>query len=355
LWTIRPESEWNRSCGRAKREQYLSPRWLEYTGTAEDINANGGWTEAIHQEDRSKALQRWQTAVAQRSAYEAEYRLLRWDGEYHWHVARAVPMAESEGEEPLWFGTTTDIDERKRTQELLIRSEKVAALGRMAATLAHDINNPLAAAMNALYIVQSNVPKSLKEYVNMADAELRRISHITRQALGFYRESSQPGVVDVGSTLNEAVSLFKSKIKAKHICLQKENSSNLKVSGISGELRQVFSNLIANSVDAVPENGSIKVRVSHLTNPNTASRYVRVSVADDGVGIDANLLPHIFEPLFTTKGAIGTGLGLWESKQLVEKHGGSIRVRSCTGSGRRGTTFTVLLPTDLPTQHALVS
>jgi signal transduction histidine kinase len=237
---------------------------------------------------------------------------------------------------------------RKQAEEALLRSEKLAAVGRMAASIAHEINNPLAAVTNTLYLARTNAEDaaSVRQYLDLADDELKRVSHITRQTLGFYRESSASTAVSVSSVMDAAVDLLRGKIKVKRATIEKQYDGDLQVSGISGELRQVFSNLLVNSLDAIGEEGTIWLRISKSTCVNGCQSRVRVTVADNGTGIDAAALPRIFEPLFTTKESTGSGLGLWVSKQLIEKHGGSIRVRSRTNGERRGTVFSIVLPID---------
>ena len=184
----------------------------------------------------------------------------------------------------------------------------------------------------------------------MADAELKRIAHITRQSLGFYRESNAPALTSVNAVLESAVDLLKSKIKAKHAVIEKQWDGDVQVTAVAGELRQVFSNLLANSLDAIDEKGTIKLRVSTGAAFNNGDRCVRVTVADNGKGISASSRQHIFEPFFTTKGTVGTGLGLWVSKQIIDKHGGTIRVRSSS----RGTAFSIVLPIEPATAiHAV--
>lgn len=322
--------------------RYLSPKWLEYTGTGAQENANGGWVNAVHPDDRAASLARWNRAVATHGIFETEYRLLRRDGEYRWHLGRAVPISEP-GADPLWFGTTTDIQDQKRTQEVLVRSEKIAALGRMALSLAHEINNPLAAVVNAVFIARTSpdCPASLKPFLDMADDELQRVSHITRQALGFYRETATPQQFKVAAVLNEVIELFRNKLRMKQVHLEIEAPEQITITAIPGELRQIFSNLLANAIDAISSQGIIKIRVS----PAAPGR-VRISVSDNGSGIRPQVKPHIFEPLFTTKHDVGTGIGLWVTRQLLEKNGGTIRFHSRTSDERHGTTFSILLPVD---------
>lgn len=232
-----------------------------------------------------------------------------------------------------------------RAQEALIRSEKLASVGRMAASIAHEINNPLAAVMNAVYLAKTGLRQpELAQYLDMAEDELKCISHITRQTLGFYRESSSPTAVSVNSIMDSAVDLLRGKIKVKHAEIEKQYESDFQVMGVSGELRQVFSNLLVNSLDAIPHEGKIKLRVSKTTCDNNGNSRIRVTLADNGQGIEAATLPRIFEPLFTTKEATGSGLGLWVSKQLIEKQGDSIRVRSSASEPHRGTAICVVLP-----------
>ena len=240
------------------------------------------------------------------------------------------------------------ITERKRAEEALLRSEKLASVGRMAASIAHEINNPLAAVVNTIFLAQTNAdePNSVRQYLDIADDELKRIAHITRQTLGFYRESSASATVSVNSILDAAVDLLRGKIRVKGTTIEKQYDGDLQVTAVPGELRQVFSNLLANSLDAMDQEGTVKLRVSRSTCVNGDQPRIRITVADNGKGIDAATLPRIFEPLFTTKEATGSGLGLWVSKQLIDKHGGAIRVRSSTRVPRRGTVFSIFLPAE---------
>ena len=264
-------------------------------------------------------------------------------GERKW-LRNFVPLnVDGKSYGRLWLHL--DITERERAEEALLRSEKLASVGRMAASIAHEINNPLEAIANTIYLALTNAnePESVRQFLTIAEEELRRIAHITRQTLGFYRESSTSATVCVNSIMDSAVDLLRGKIRVKDATIEKQYNGDLQVMAVPGELRQVFSNLLANSLDAMDQKGTIKLRVSNSTCVNSGQPRVRVTVADDGKGIDAATLPHIFEPLFTTKEATGSGLGLWVSKQLLEKHGGSIRVRTRTKGERRGTTFSVIL------------
>ena len=233
----------------------------------------------------------------------------------------------------------------KKAEEALIGSEKLASAGRMAAVLAHEINNPLAAVMNLLFLAQTtaDTPAPVHRYLKMADDELKRIAHITRQTLGFYRESSVATNFLVVTLLNSVIDLLQAKIVSTQVTVEKQCDDLLQITAIFGELRQVISNFVLNSLDALGEGGRVTLRASTLINPLDGSSRIRITIADNGQGISAATLPRIFEPFFTTKGSTGNGLGLWVCKQIIEKHGGSMWVRSRTCEPH-GTTFSIVLP-----------
>ena len=239
-----------------------------------------------------------------------------------------------------------EIKERIQAENALIRVEKLAAVGRMAASMAHEINNPLEAVINSIFLVRSlpELSETARKYLDIADEELRRVSHMTRQTLGFYRESTVPTPTSVRALLDSVVDLLQAKINNTHAHVHKRCDPGLQVMGVFGELRQIVSNLLANSLDAVERHGTVMLRASVAPCRENGQHCIRITVADSGKGIDSIARKQVFEPFFTTKGVYGTGLGLWVSKQLVEKHDGSIHVRSSTTGVHRGTTVSVVLP-----------
>jgi len=250
----------------------------------------------------------------------------------------------------------TDNSARKLAEEALLRSEMLASAGRMAASIAHEINNPLEAMMSTLYLVRTayDLPAEARAYLDIADGELMRIAHITRQTLGFYREFSAATSNSASALIGSVVNLLKAKIKSNGATVEQQCEETLQVMGIAGELRQVLANLLANSLDAVGKSGKIVLRASASIDPSDGTQRVRIAVADCGSGMAPATTKHIFDPFFTTKGTVGTGLGLWVCKQLVEKNCGSIKVRSATEGHWRGTTFSVTLPGDVGTSIAAV-
>jgi len=318
----------------------------QLTGYSAEELESVDWTQTLtppewHEMDREKLAELQRTRVPVR--YEKEY--IRKNGT-RVPVELLVHLATDSSGNPLYyFSFITDLTERKRAEQALLRSEKLATVGRMAATIAHEINNPLAAVTNALFLAKSSagLPEPVGRYLDMADTELKRIAYITRQSLGFYRESNAPALTTVHEVLESAVELLKSRVMAKSATIEKDWDGDVQITAVAGELRQVFSNLLANSLDAIPEQGVIKIRVS----TGTALRgepYVRITMADNGAGIGEHMRSNLFQPFFTTKGTVGTGLGLWVSKQIVDKHGGTIHVRSCAVGAHTGTVFSVVLP-----------
>jgi two-component system CheB/CheR fusion protein len=242
-----------------------------------------------------------------------------------------------------------DISERKLTEAALIKSEKLATAGRLAATLAHEINNPLQAVANLvdIWARSPGLDEQGKAYAAMAESELRRVNHLAQQALSFYRESAFPISVHVEETIDSVLSIYESRLEAKGIHVRKRYQLNdMTIRTYPGELRQVILALLLNAIEAVDAGGAIAVRArkeSYWKNP--AIRGVRITISDNGGGIPAANIPRIFEPFFSTKGENGTGLGLWVASGIVDRSGGSILTRSSMQPGRRGTCFSIFLPT----------
>jgi PAS domain S-box-containing protein len=325
----------------------VNDRYCQITGYSREELLRMRPGDFTHPEDRDTDQEKLASyGRGELPVYAAEKRYVRKDGGVVWAQVTAAMIADGGGKHSA--GVIQDITERKLAEKALLLSEKLASVGRMAASIAHEINNPLAAVINALYLARMNAdqPDSVRRYLETADDELKRVSHITRQTLGFYRESSAPTRVSVSSVIDSAVDLLRSKIKVKRVVIEKRYDGDFQVKVVAGELRQVIANVLANSLDAVTEDGAIRLRLSTSTCMSNGQRRIRVTVADNGTGIDAATLPHIFEPLFTTKGTTGSGLGLWVSKQIMAKHHGSIRVHSSTRGERRGTTLSIFLPAE---------
>lgn len=242
-----------------------------------------------------------------------------------------------------WVGVIlVDTSERRRTEETLRNTEKLAAAGRLAATIAHEINNPLESITNLIYLIrQRPLDAPSAEYADLAQHELARVSEITQQMLRFYRQPTIPSMSNICELMDSVLTLNRGRVAALHVEVVRRYDEDVRLLCFSGELRQLFANLIGNALDAMtPVGGRLLLRVCYVGG------NVRVTVADAGSGMTREVLQHIFEPFFTTKESIGTGLGLWVSAEIVNKHKGTIRVRSRVRDeqGRGGTVFTVTFP-----------
>jgi PAS domain S-box-containing protein len=240
-----------------------------------------------------------------------------------------------------------DITQRKAAEAALIDKERLAASGRLAATLAHEVNNPLESIMNLAFLLTHDASLSAQAhgYAEMLLREVQRASEITRQTLSFYRSSKIASQVHMVDILEAVVESKSKKLSGKDIRVEKDyRNSNEVITGYAGELRQVFDNLIENAIDATHAGGCIRVRTR--TCRVEQGQALCVSVYDDGPGIPRSIRDRIFEPFFTTKQNKGSGLGLWVTRAIVEKHGGNVRLRSSDKPGRSGTLFQVILPRD---------
>jgi signal transduction histidine kinase len=231
------------------------------------------------------------------------------------------------------YAMRDQLQQFRQAQEALRKSEKLAVAGRLAASIAHEINNPLESVTNLLFLMRTADPASYAGYLKQAEQELARVTEITKQTLHFYREPARPGPVNVVAVLDSVLTLYHPRISSAGVRVQREFADTLPVMGAPGEFRQIFSNLIINAVDAMRRGGCLLLRVGNERDPvNRALPGIRISVADNGSGIPGELLQRIFEPFVTTKGETGTGLGLWVTAELVHKLSGRIRVKSRTAT-----------------------
>lgn len=302
------------------------------------------WMESIVAEDRQQVHESITEALASKGEYEVQYRAIFADKSLHWLEARGRTIVI--GDLPMrMLGVAMDVTARKAAEQTLRQSEKIAATGRLAASIAHEINNPLASVMNALYILRTNskMPESALVYVKTAEEELARVVHITKQTLGFYREISSPVMSSVPQLFEEVLAAYDERIEQSRITVRKDFSEVGPLAAFPSELRQVFSNLVLNAIEAISAPGNIFIRVKQA-HDRQGRAGIRVTVADDGCGIPAENMSRLFEPFFSTKDSKGTGLGLWVSQGIVQKHQGKLRLRSRNDEVRHGTCCTVFLP-----------
>jgi PAS domain S-box-containing protein len=241
-----------------------------------------------------------------------------------------------------------DISDRKRIERLLIQSEKLAATGRMAATIAHEINNPLESVMNLIYLARQHsvVEGKVHQYLVTAEEELERVSHIARQTLGYYKDTGSPSEVALHALIENVLAVYNSRLTSLGVSVDLQFNDLQKIVVSKGEMLQVLSNIIANAIDAMRHGGSLKISTRKMLG--SSGDGIQTVIRDSGTGIKQEHLERIFEPFFTTKGDLGTGIGLWVARQLVERRGGQISVASSTEKGSSGTTITIFLPFAIP-------
>jgi two-component system CheB/CheR fusion protein len=258
-------------------------------------------------------------------------------------------MVQEPDTAPLILLSLTDMTKRKKIEAALIQAEKLAIASRLAATIAHEINNSLEAITNLLYLASNGDDAvAAKSYAVQALEEVGRVSHITQQTLKFYRQSTAPSSVQVSEVLDSLLVLYHGKLLANNISVHRQYREGPPILCLAGDLRQILANIVANAVDAMMSGGSLTLRVSASVDWRNQERPgIRTTIADSGTGMDPETLRKIYEPFFTTKTETGTGLGMWVSAQLVERLQGDLRVSSTTRLGRSGTAFSLFLPLEL--------
>ncbi len=242
-----------------------------------------------------------------------------------------------------------DVTERRQRDAALHKAEKLAAVGRLAASISHEINNPLESVVNLLYLIEhtKSSPEETRTYAALASAELARVSHIVTQTLKFHRQATDATECRISEIVDSVVSLFQGRMTTRQIEVTRHYAADDSIVCFAGDLRQVFANLVANALDAmtaIPGPGRLTLRTRRSRDWKTGHAGVRILIADNGSGMSPETQRNLFEAFFTTKPATGTGLGLWVSEEIVRNHKGAIRLRSSQRPGRTGTTFAVFFP-----------
>jgi len=239
--------------------------------------------------------------------------------------------------------TISDITDRKLAEYALRTAEKLAATGKLANAIAHEINNPLEAITNLLFLARSSdSPAFIQEMLKLAAVQMERVSRITKQTLAFHRETEYPIPVDAGGIVEEVAALYEPIAASRRVRIKCDRQPTLTIYGFPGQLTQVFGNLVRNAAEAALPDTTVTIRIREISRGGQTG--TRVTIHDRGAGIPPEIQKKIFDPFFTTKDLKGSGLGLWVSKQLIEKHGGTIRFRTSQESRLRGTIFEIYLP-----------
>ncbi len=329
------------------KPSYINPYMLNLLGyTKEDFEAGRIRWEALTPEefaedDRKATEELMQFGTA--TPYEKAY--LSKDGRRIPLLEGATLLADTNGTNPEVAVFLADLSALKRAESALLETEKLAAVGRLASSIAHEINNPLESVTNLLHLVEHDTPAGeTLGYIRMAQEELARVANITRHTLRFHRQQTRPVQVTKAEILDEVMTLFRGRLKTNQIRIATRFSPARPTLCYSADLRQMFANFISNAADASPRGGRIFLREREGTDWKTGRQGIRVTVADEGHGMSRETIPHIFEPFFTTKEATGTGLGLWVSAGILKKHSAGVCIRSSVHPRRHGTVFAVWFP-----------
>jgi PAS domain S-box-containing protein len=256
-----------------------------------------------------------------------------------------TPHLEPPGIVVAFSAIIRDITARKRTERALLQNEKLASVGRLASSIAHEINNPLEAVTNLLYILESRVSDPVsKTLVTTAQEELARVSYIATHTLKFHKQSSSRTLLDLAALGDSVLGLYRARLQNSGISVVNDCAEASPLLCFEGELRQILANVVSNAFDAMRGGGRLVLRCRDVTFGPSGSKGVRLTVADTGSGMDSKTLSRVFEPFFSTKGIGGTGLGMWITEELIHKNGGTIKVRSDVRAGKSGTVVSMCFP-----------
>ena len=286
-------------------------------------------------------------AIDQQKDTVAVIRNYRKDGSFFWNELSLSVIRNVEGDLTHFVGIQMDVTERVEFETALRESEKLAAVGRLASSIAHEINNPLEAVMNLVYLTEQFMPKvaenvEARQFLAQADAELKRVKLITAQSLRFFKQSTGPEAITSAELLTPILDLYRPRFLNFNIKEEMREQSSQHIVCLASEIRQVLTNLITNAIDSMRGTGGrLLVRTRESTYWRTDARGVVITVADTGKGMSRETQASIYKAFYTTKGVSGTGLGLWISSEIVHRHRGHLRVRSKEGSG---TVFQLFLP-----------
>ncbi len=303
--------------------------------------------DRIHTEDRERMRTVVQRTLDGDPGYTADYRILLPDGTLRWISANGTCYYGADGRPVRFLGVCLDITDRKRTEQALIQNEKLAAVGRLAASIAHEINNPLESITNLLYLAKQGTRSAeVRRFLETAEDELRRVAIISNDTLRFNRQSTRAAAVTCQALFLSTLSMFQGRLRNSAITVEQRQRGQHPVRCFEGEIRQVLGNLIGNAIDAMAaQPGRLLLRSREGRQPGGARGFF-LTVADTGPGMAQSTVTRIFEPFFTTKETTGTGLGLWISRDIIDRHHGTLRVRSSQRPGRAGTVFRIFLPSE---------
>jgi PAS domain S-box-containing protein len=304
------------------------------------------WQLFVHPEDIPAIKETFARIRTDGSDYRMQFRVRAMDGSLQWLESQGKCQIDGQGKVVRILGVLANINHRKLADQALLRAEKLAVAGRLAASVAHEINNPMEAVANMLFLI--SMTDSLEEARTQASSaldELMRIALMAQSTLKFHRETGEPKITLLSDVIDSVLNMFRGKLQSMEIAVALNAERERPINCMPSETQQIFANLIANAIEAMQHNGRLHIRLRPSRDwRDRSTSGMRVTICDTGAGIDRVTLSHIFEPFFTTKTETGTGLGLWVVAQLLERHKGSVRVWSSKRPGATGTAFSVFLP-----------
>ncbi len=337
--------EWNPETGSVVWNGDTRPIYGREAGELAGLDQ---WLQCVHGEDRQAVLDALRTSESGGGDFHIEYRVCWPDNSTHTIVSHGTPVFSAAPGVTRMVGVNLNATERRLAEAALRQAEKLAAVGRLASTIAHEVNNPLESVTNLLYLARraEDLPPSVEDYLDTAERELRRVSAIMQQTLRFHRQATRPRLTDSSELFASVLSLHQGRLVNARIEVYRRDRPAPPIVCYEGEIRQLLNSLVGNAVDAMhPSGGVLHLRSREATHWPTGRRGLLFTVADSGPGMPLEVRRRLFDAFFTTKGIGGTGLGLWVSREIAERHAGRLRFRSSPAPGpRRGATFTLFLP-----------
>lgn len=326
--------------------QETNPAYGRILGRSEEQLQGETVLSVTHPEDREQCQRRIGSLIAgEIPSFVIEKRYLRPSGDAVWVRNSFSLLREHDGKPTHMILICDDITERRRAERLLLESEKLATVGQLTSSIAHEINDPIEAVMNLLYLIhESDGMDEVRHFAKEAEVQVRHVAQIASDTLRFRKNGTRAENHDVNELMSSVLTLYRGKLAQARVKVHVDGRDAPKLICYPGEIRQVFANLIRNAIEAMPQGGNIRVRVKPATDWRSGAPGVRITLVDTGHGIDRRTREKIYEPFFTTKGSNGTGLGLWVTARILKKHRGSMHVRSSDEPRRSWTAFTLVFP-----------
>jgi PAS domain S-box-containing protein len=327
------------------RFQETNPAYREIVGRNFNLE-NETILSITHPEDRENCSNHLDWLLSgETHSFLLEKRYVRPDGISVWVRNSFSLLKDEHGHPSHIILICNDITERRRAERMLVEREKLAVVGQLATSIAHEINNPLEAVLNLLYLIKgSDSLDQAHVFAAQAEEEIQRATQIASNTLQFHKQQTKPASINMVRLVESVLVLFKGKLAAAKVAVELEQRGNPELICFAGEIRQVLANLVRNALEAMPAGGRLRVRVRQSTDWRADEPGVRITVADTGFGMSRETRRRIYDPFFTTKGTEGTGLGLWVTATILAKHRGSMHLRSKTTPGASGTVFTLIFP-----------